>query len=106
MWAPKLGVEAAYQRAAALQVHRQTVLRAALEVGLQRLTTSDILVIERRWRGILGLPVAPRYPGERVDRTKACNLGAWQRAQRAALAGALLNAAPPEKSTAPAKPTN
>src|SRR5215831_382065 len=88
MWVPKRCVEAANQRASIVQVHRQTVLRAALEVGLQRLRSSDIQCIEQRWRGIIGLPVAARYAGERIDRTKACDLPAWQRSQCASLTAA------------------
>ena len=106
MWLPKRCVEVAHQRASMLQMHRQTVLRAALEVGLQRLRSSDVVCIEQRWRGIIGLPVAPRYPGEHVDRTKACDLPAWQRSQRAVLTGALPNATPPATPPVAAKPAN
>ena len=106
MWVPKRCVEAANQRASIVQVHRQTVLRAALEVGLQRLTSSDIQCIELRWRGIIGLPVAPRYAGERVDRTKACDLPGWQRSQRAALTPALSSAAPLARPPAPSEPAS
>ena len=106
MWVPKRCVEAANQRASIVQVHRQTVLRAALEVGLQRLTCSDIQCIEQRWRGIIGLPVAPRYAGERVDRTKACDLPAWQRSQRAALTAALSSAAPLARPSAQTEPAS
>ena len=106
LWVQKKCIEAAYQRASVTQVHRQTVLRAALEVGLQRLTTSDILCIEQRWRGIIGLPVAPRYAGERFDRTKACDLPAWQRSQRAAVTGAFPNAAPLARPPVATKPVS
>jgi len=67
MWIPKECFEAAGARAAAMNLHKQQALRAALEVGFRHLRTSDLIRTEQRWRGILGLPVAPRYPGERTD---------------------------------------
>ena len=59
------------QRAQALDVHRNTVWRAAVEVGLRHLTTSDVIRTDQAWKGILGLPVAARYPGERTDPSKS-----------------------------------
>ena len=68
MWVPSRCVATAHQRATALGVHRQTVFRAALEVGLRHLTTSDVIRTAQAWKGIIGLPIAPRYPGEKADR--------------------------------------
>jgi hypothetical protein len=69
LWMPSRCVQTAHQRAVALDVHRQTVLRAAIEVGLRHLTTSDVIRTAKAWEGILGLPIAPRYPGEKTART-------------------------------------
>jgi len=69
LWVPHRCVETAHQRAMALGVHRQTVFRAALEVGLRHLTTSDVIRTAQAWKGIIGLPIAPRYPGEKTART-------------------------------------
>ena len=81
MWMPANQFEQCGQRAIALGVHKQTVVRAAVEVGLRYLTTSDVIRVERQWRGIIRLPVAPRYPGEKTDNFYTFDLKEWRRQQ-------------------------
>lgn len=66
-WVPTRWIDAVGQRATALDVHRQTVLRAAIEVGLRHLTTSDVIRTAQTWQGIIKLPIAARYPGEKTE---------------------------------------
>jgi hypothetical protein len=67
MWYPSRIQDLAVQRAQPLGVSVQTVLTAAIEVGLRHLRTSDIIRSEAAWRAVCGLPPAPRYHGARFD---------------------------------------
>jgi hypothetical protein len=69
IYLPQLTSDQVTQRARAMGTSRQAVLFAAIQVGLSYLTTSAIIRHITEWRTMFGLPIAPRFPGEKFDAT-------------------------------------